>query len=172
VLVDAEGVAPLTDFGLTRSLREAGRLERALRGTVDYIAPEQIEGAEVGGRADQYSLACHLYECLVGEPPFRRDSDAATVFAHLAHDPPGPRGLEDVFRRALAKLPDDRFASFTELVDAARRRLAKRPSRRWPLAATGTALALVALLGAAADADGAAPSPSQARVYAGQSQLE
>jgi serine/threonine protein kinase len=123
VLVDASENASLTDFGLTRSLQEAGRLEDPLQGTVDYIAPEQIEGAEVDHRADQYSLGCLLYECLIGEPPFRRDSDAATVFAHLALEPPDPPGLAGVFRKALAKTPDDRYVSCSELVEAAREAL-------------------------------------------------
>jgi serine/threonine-protein kinase len=98
-------------------------MEAALQGTVDYLAPEQIEGADVDHRADQYSLGCVLYECLVGEPPFRRDSDAATSFAHLALEPPNPPGLEGVFPTALAKAPDDRYASCSELVAAARRSL-------------------------------------------------
>jgi serine/threonine protein kinase len=123
VLVDASDRVYLTDLGLTRCLQAAGRMEAALQGTVDYLAPEQIEGADVDHRADQYSLGCVLYECLVGEPPFRRDSAAATSFAHLALEPPDPPGLEGVFPKALAKAPDNRYASCSELVAAARRSL-------------------------------------------------
>ena len=123
VLVGASGRAYLGDLGLTRCLQAAGRMESALQGTIDYLAPEQIEGADVDHRADQYSLGCVLYECLVGEPPFRRDSDAATSFAHLALEPPNPPGLEGVFPKALAKAPDNRYASCSELVAAARRSL-------------------------------------------------
>jgi serine/threonine protein kinase len=123
VLVDASGRVYLADLGLTRCLQAAGRMEATLQGTVDYLAPEQIEGADVDHRADQYSLGCVLYECLVGEPPFRRDSAAATSFAHLALEPPNAPGLEGVFPKAVAKAPDDRFASCSELVAAARRSL-------------------------------------------------
>ena len=52
-------------------------------GTVDYCAPEQIKGGEIDGRADVYSLGCVLFECLTGAPPFRRDSEVATIYAHL-----------------------------------------------------------------------------------------
>src|SRR5436190_633380 len=76
-------------------------------GTVDYAAPEQIRGEEVDGRADLYSLGCLLYECLTGDPPFRRPSDAATLFAHLEEEPPEPAGLQHVMRVALAKDPDE-----------------------------------------------------------------
>jgi serine/threonine protein kinase len=130
VLIDAAGQAHLGDLGLTRCLQAAGRMEEALHGTVDYLAPEQIEGADVDHRADQYSLGCLLYECLVGEPPFRRDSAAATSFAHLALEPPDPPGLEGVFPKALAKAPDNRYASCSELVAAARRSLGlPKPAR-------------------------------------------
>src|SRR5262245_45585860 len=64
--------------------------EGHLLGTIDYVAPEQIAGQEVDGRADVYSLGCLLYQCLVGQPPFRRDSELAVVFAHLDADPPQP----------------------------------------------------------------------------------
>ena len=52
-------------------------------GTIDYVAPEQIKGGEIDGRVDVYSLGCVLYECLTGAPPFRRDSEVATMYAHL-----------------------------------------------------------------------------------------
>ena len=97
----------------------AGGAGRSL-GTVDYVAPEQIRGEELDGRADLYSLGCLLYECLAGRPPFVRGSDTAVVFAHLEEEPPGCRALEPVIRKALAKEPDDRYQSGRELVAAAR----------------------------------------------------
>ena len=83
-------------------------------GTIDYVAPEQIAGEEIDGRADVYSLGCVLYECLVGQPPFRGDSDIAVVFAHLEAEPPAPSAhrpelpaaLDAVIARALAKEPE------------------------------------------------------------------
>ena len=84
-------------------------------GTVDYVAPEQIRGDEVDGRADVYSLGCVLYECLTGSPPFRRDSEVATMYAHLEQDGPAPsseradlpRSLDEVVTKATAKRPAD-----------------------------------------------------------------
>ncbi len=135
VLLDA-GARPdgadhvyLADFGLTRHVSEepAGGDDANLLGTIDYVAPEQIAGEEVDGRADVYSLGCVLYECLVGQPPFRRDSELAVVFAHLEAEPPAPSAerpelssaLDAVIARALAKEPEQRYRSCRELVHAA-----------------------------------------------------
>ena len=130
VLVDKRGHCYLADFGLSRRLADqatAGWGARSL-GTVDYVAPEQIRGEELDGRADLYSLGCLLYECLAGRPPFGGSSDTAIVFAHLEEEPPALPGLEPVIRKALAKEPDERYQSGRELVDAARDAL--RPARR------------------------------------------
>ncbi len=149
VLLDGREHAYLADFGLTRRLSEqAPGFESGLSlGTPAYAAPEQIENSEVDGRADQYSLACMLHECLTGEPPFPRGSEAATLFAHLEEAPPAPPGLEDVMRRGLAKSPEERYTGCSELVADARRALDLEPRRtRWPLALAGVG---AALLGAA-----------------------
>src|SRR5260370_488479 len=72
VLIDERGHCYLADFGLSRRLADqtpAVASGRSL-GTVDYVAPEQIRGDELDGRADVYSLGCMLYECLAGRPPF------------------------------------------------------------------------------------------------------
>ncbi|HEX2111119.1 MAG TPA: serine/threonine-protein kinase [Gaiellaceae bacterium] len=105
----------LADFGLTRRVADEAGIsdEGHLMGTIDYVAPEQIAGEESDGRTDVYSLGCVLYECLVGQPPFRRDSDLAVVFAHLETEPPAPSAqrpelpsaLDGVIARALAKEP-------------------------------------------------------------------
>jgi WD40 repeat protein/tRNA A-37 threonylcarbamoyl transferase component Bud32 len=119
----------LADFGLTKQVsEETGIAEDGhLMGTIDYVAPEQVAGAEIDGRADVYSLGCVLYECLVGQPPFRRDSDIAVVFAHLEAEPPPPSAqrpelpaaLDAVTARALAKDPEQRYPSCRELARAA-----------------------------------------------------
>jgi YVTN family beta-propeller protein len=145
VLIDSRGHSYLADFGLSRRLGEAGAALGAAQslGTVDYVSPEQIRGEELAGRADLYSLGCLLYECLTGKPPFRRDSDAATLFAHLEQAPSAPAGLEKVIEKALAKSPDDRYQTGRELVQAARSALGlePRPDRRLlALAAVGVAL--------------------------------
>jgi ABC-type branched-subunit amino acid transport system substrate-binding protein/streptogramin lyase len=150
VLLDRRGHVYLADFGLSRRLSEqAPGFDAGLSlGTPAYVAPEQIEGKEIDGRADEYSLACLLHECLTGRPPFARASEAAVLFAHLEEPPTGPPGLERVMATGLAKDPDERYATCRELVDEARVALGVRPSqpRRWPLAA---ALVLVAVAAAA-----------------------
>jgi len=79
----------LSDFGISKQtlashLTSTGQFV----GTLDYIAPEQIEAQTVDGRADQYSLACATFEMLTGEPPFRRDLGLALINAHLSAKPP------------------------------------------------------------------------------------
>ena len=85
VLLDANEHVYLADFGLTRRLEEQGAQagDGSLVGTPAYLAPEQIEGEPVDGRADVYSLGCVLFECLTGEPPFVGTSRLAAAWAHL-----------------------------------------------------------------------------------------
>ena len=120
----------LADFGLARSVTsgdDLSQLEAAgVTGTVGYVAPEQLEGDEVAGPADQYALACVLFECLTGQAPFRRPTDLAVVYAHLADPPPSaaalrsdlPRPVDAVLARGLAKDPAARYATCRELVAA------------------------------------------------------
>jgi serine/threonine protein kinase len=126
--------AYLADFGLTKRVGAAGGLTVSgqVLGTIDYVAPEQVEGGRVDGRADQYSLGCVLFECLTGVVPFRRDSELAVLWAHV-HDPPPhlreyrpelPAALDDAIDRALAKAPGDRHPSCGVLVAAAHAALA------------------------------------------------
>ena len=120
----------LSDFGLTqrRSDGEALTQGEGISGTLDYIAPEQIQGEVVDARADAYSLACVAYECLVGEVPFHSVSAVQLIWSHLEQAPPSPskrrsilrRELDDVFQRALAKAPEERFSSCRELIAAVR----------------------------------------------------
>jgi hypothetical protein len=148
VLLDARKHVYLADFGLMKSIVGGtfSEVEARSLGTIDYIAPEQIRGEEIDGRADLYSLGCLLYECLTGEPPFRRPSDLAVAFAHLEEEPPSPPELAGLMQKALAKAPEDRYQSGRELVGAARMALGlDEPRRRsWPLLAAAVVLALVA----------------------------
>ena len=130
----------LADFGLTRRVSEEAGIgdDGHLMGTIDYVAPEQIAGEEIDGRADVYSLGCVLYECLVGQPPFRSDSEIAVVFAHLETEPPPPSAgrpelpaaLDAVIARALAKDPEERYSSCRELARAALEVAVEDASRR------------------------------------------
>jgi YVTN family beta-propeller protein len=122
----------LADFGLTKRVSDGDGSSQPeqLMGTLDYVAPEQIRGDDVDGRADLYSLGCLLYECLRGEPPYPRGSDAAALFAHLQEEPPTVPGLERVLQKALAKERDDRYQTCRQLVEAARAELGLGRSRR------------------------------------------
>jgi sugar lactone lactonase YvrE len=118
VLLPSEGDhAYLSDFGLAKQTRSGSAMTAMgqLVGTVDYLAPEVIEGHATDGRADQYALACLLYECLTGTPPYRRPTEAATLWAHMQDVPPPlPAGCADLtppIHRALAKSPSDRYPS-------------------------------------------------------------
>jgi DNA-binding beta-propeller fold protein YncE len=123
-------IAYLGDFGLSTKVgSEATRLTASggLVGTLDYIAPEQIEDRTIDRRTDVYALGCVLYEAVTGSVPFVRGSDPARLWAHL-HDPPpsarekspGVTGeLDAVIRRALAKDPERRWPSAGELGHAA-----------------------------------------------------
>jgi serine/threonine protein kinase len=116
VLLDQREHVYLADFGLTRRLGEPGAALGAAfsLGTPAYVAPEQIEGKELDGRADEYSLCCLLHECLTGEPPFPRSSEAAVLFAHLEEEPPAPERLAEVVARGLAKDSAERYPSCAE----------------------------------------------------------
>jgi Protein kinase domain len=120
----------LTDFGLTKDTSSPVELTATgtFVGTIDYIAPEQIEGATPDGRGDQYALACVLFECLTGHPPFPRDEEISVMWAHLQDEPPAvtaerpdlPAAIDAVIARALAKDPAKRYETCTEMVAAAR----------------------------------------------------
>jgi serine/threonine protein kinase len=117
ILVTTRDHVYLTDFGLTKRTAETrGPTQTGMFvGTVDYIAPEQIEGRRVDARADIYALGCVVYEMLSGSVPFPRDSDLAKLYAH-ANDPLPPlqgvpEPLAAAVTRATAKRPEDRFLS-------------------------------------------------------------
>ena len=140
MLLDGREHAYLTDFGLIRRTHVDTGITKTgqFMGTIDYVAPEQIMGGELDGRADVYSLGCVLYECLTGAPPFRRDSEVATVYAHL-HEAPAPtdgsRGVvspvEAVAVKAMAKRPQDRFQTASEMADALRGMGPSRGAPSW-----------------------------------------
>jgi serine/threonine-protein kinase len=125
VLVDIDR-AYLGDFGLTKRFDATGGMTGVgqIVGTVDYLAPEQIDSGRVDGRTDLYALGCVVYECLAGRPPHAKDSDIAVLFAHVREDPPPlsslvsdvPEKVDDVMSKALAKNIDDRYSSCREFI--------------------------------------------------------
>jgi serine/threonine-protein kinase len=120
----------LSDFGLTKKTDSKSRMTSTGQfvGTLDYVAPEQIQGKEVTGATDIYSLACVALECLTGHAPYERDSEVAVMYAHLQDPPPKPTAmrpdlppaLDLVFERAMAKDPTERYTSCRELMRAMR----------------------------------------------------
>src|SRR5436305_9437227 len=118
----------LTDFGLTkRTSSQSGLTKTGLFvGTIDYAAPEQIKGWPVDARADVYALGCVLFEMVAGQPPFRRENEYATMYAHTSEPAPAlstiapglPFALDAVVARALAKEPDQRYPSAGDLARA------------------------------------------------------
>ena len=152
----------LTDFGLTKRLSERTGLTDSgqMIGTVDYVAPEQIRGDPVDGRADVYSLACLFYQCLSGELPFERDSDIAVIYAHLEDAPPKvserrpdlPPELDAVLATGMAKLRDDRWDTCGALVEASRSAMGETgaPRRRVMRAGRGRRRRSLLIAGVAA----------------------
>ena len=156
----------LSDFGLTKRLESGtGGLTQTGQfvGTVDYVAPEQIEGRRVDARTDAYSLACVLFECLTGHVPYGRDTQVAALYAHLGEKPPQltasrpdlPETIDAVVAKALAKTADSRYATcgaFAAAVGGSLRPLTEgaaghqRPSSgwlRWRAAVGALAAALI-----------------------------
>ena len=136
---DDEGEhAYLVDFGITQESASQERLTATgqIVGTLDYLAPERLRGEEVDGRADIYALGCVLFQCLTGQVPFKRDSEAAAIYAHLEEQPPRPSmlrpglpdALDKVVARALAKDRADRYTTGADLRVAARAALAPEPA--------------------------------------------
>ena len=136
VLLDQDEHVYLADFGLTRRVDEQGGPAGEGRsvGTPAYLAPEQIEGGSVDGRADVYSLGCLLYECLTGTAPFGGGSRLAVAWAHLEDEPPSAserrpeltEAIDPVIRKAMAKSPDDRYATCAALITPAEEALELR----------------------------------------------
>ena len=124
VLLNGDGQAKVTDFGIARSLDVGGLTQTGtVMGTSDYIAPEQARGSQVDAQSDIYSLGTVLYELLTGEVPFPGDNFVAVAMRHINEPPPSVRErrpdvsprLDAVIRRAMAKEPRDRFGSMDEL---------------------------------------------------------
>jgi serine/threonine-protein kinase len=159
LLASDEGSSPhvyLSDFGLALP-SGAGRLEQAgFHGTADYAAPEQIEGRPQP-RSDLYALACVLFECLAGEPPFAGGRLLETLWRQLSEDPPRlgdrrpdwPETADDALAAGLAKDPGRRPATCAELVSSTRSAFGiDRPDRS--RARVGALLAVLVAGGAAA----------------------
>src|SRR6266498_4202211 len=133
-LIDSQGNVFLTDFGIAKLLESASpRLTQtdAIMGTPAYISPEQAQGKPVDQRSDIYSLGIILYEMATGGVPFVADTPLAVLFKHISDPlplpslvkPDIPAPIEQVILKALAKEPQDRFATAAEFVASWKRAL-------------------------------------------------
>jgi serine/threonine-protein kinase len=146
MLLDARPGRPdhvyLSDFGLAKAQIASVALTMTghVPGTPAYIAPEQIKGRAVDGRADQYALACAAFEMLTGRVPFERDEQLAVYWAHLNDEPPQlasvrpglPAAADRVLSRALGKDPEQRYPTCSEFADALRAALGIPPYHSAP----------------------------------------
>lgn len=136
----------LADFGLTRRGATGHRTSSGdFLGSPTYAAPEHLRGEPVDPRTDQYALACVLFACLAGRPPFR-GTVPEVIQGHLGSAVPAvtslvvlPTAVDDVLRRGMGKTPAERFGSCRELIAAARAALAPvaRPGSPPPLRRQG-----------------------------------
>lgn len=168
IIVQSDGVPRLTDFGIAREIGAEGLTATGLViGTAEYIAPEQANGTvRDDPRSDQYSLACILYEMLVGQPPFRHPAVGKLLIKHIQDAPPPPRtivpdlpeALEAVVLTGLAKRPELRFADVAAFAAAVREAVAVGDDGAAFHTVQGAALAAAA--GGAVAAAGGVATPS------------
>ncbi len=126
VLIDAEGRAKLTDFGISRQLEQDGMTATGrVLGTTDYVAPEQAMGRGADQRSDIYSLGVVLYEMLIGQVPFHADSQVGVAMKHVNEELPDVQARRPdlsaaaalVVERSTAKDPRERYQSVGEMID-------------------------------------------------------
>ncbi|MGW5384550.1 protein kinase domain-containing protein [Nocardia sp. NPDC003963] len=129
ILITPADFAYLADFGIARHESDTGVTQAGVAiGSYTYMAPERFDSGPVTARADIYSLACVLHECLTGATPFPATSVGVLIRSHLTEPPPRasvqrtglPAALDDVIAWGMAKDPHERFATAGELAEAAR----------------------------------------------------
>ena len=144
----------LSDFGVAKNTGAAGLTKTGLFvGTAEYASPEQIEGKELDGRADIYSLGCVTYEALTGAPTYEKESEVAMMYAHLLEPPPKLSErrpdlgfpVDEVIAKAVAKSRDDRYARPSEFALALRQAVGANAPVGPETILAGSALAAPAL---------------------------
>jgi len=126
IMIHEDGTAKITDFGVAKIMSQQMTLAGTMMGTPSYMSPEQVHSTAITGRADQFSLAVIAYEVLTGEKPFAAEYLPTLLYKIVREDPVPPQRLnntlspqvETIFRKALAKLPEDRYETCTEFISA------------------------------------------------------
>src|SRR2546430_1499855 len=145
-MLDEDGRARVTDFGIARAGASDMTLTGSIMGTAQYLSPEQAQGHSVGARSDLYSVGVILYELLTGVVPFEGETAVAIAFKHVAAvprppsalNPAVPPALDGIVLRALAKDPPRRYADADEFLAALAHEREALPAR----AAAGAAVAV------------------------------
>jgi serine/threonine-protein kinase len=174
VIVDDEGRAKVTDFGIARAGASDMTQTGSIMGTAQYLSPEQAQGHAVNARSDLYSIGIILYELLTGKVPFEADSAVTIALKQVNEAPVAPSELnpavtpelESVVLRALMKDPAERFADADEFIAALQAAASRVPSAG-AIAAAEAAAALpdAAVGGLAAGPAPAGPPPPLTGVY-------
>ena len=145
IMMTSSGQTKVTDFGIVRAL--GGETDQQMTqtgmviGTAAYLSPEQAQGSPVDARSDVYSLGCVLYEMLTGTTPFSGDTPLAVAYKHVREtaDPPSstnpdvPEDLDAITMKSLAKNPDNRYSSATEMRDDLERFIGGQTVQATPL---------------------------------------
>ncbi|ULP47012.1 serine/threonine-protein kinase PknD [Mycolicibacter virginiensis] len=170
ILLTRDDFAYLVDFGIARAAADPGLTQTGMAlGTYNYMAPERFSGAEVDYRADIYSLACVLSECLSGQQPYRTETIERLIASHLMEPAPRPSqlrpgvvpvGLDQVIARGMAKNPRDRYSSAGDLARAAHDALttAEQHQAAMIVQQGGVATRMASAVGASTNGGGSSPA--------------
>jgi eukaryotic-like serine/threonine-protein kinase len=152
IMITSSGQTKVTDFGIARALGTDGdqtiTQTGMVIGTAAYFSPEQAQGSPVDARSDVYALGVVLYEMLAGRAPFTGETPLAVAYKHVREDPEPPstvnpdvpKSLDSITMKALAKNPDNRFSSASEMDDDLQRFLAGQKVHATPLLGTTQAM--------------------------------
>ena len=147
IMLNSSGQTKVTDFGIARALSREGEQTVTqtgmVIGTAAYLSPEQAQGSPVDQRSDVYSLGCVLFEMLGGRPPFTGDTPLSVAYRHVRENPEPPstvnpdvpKAMDSIVMKALAKNPDNRYQSATEIREDLERFLAGQQVHATPLLA-------------------------------------